>query len=340
MPGGKRESQWQVARRCLTIIRRVQRGPASWRDLVDAVLAQEGPEAYGGAEGEALHRRVANDLQRIRDRLEVELRFDRRAGGYTIRDAWLPLLDLPEDDLATIAFLEQTFDHGSPQHDEVHALLGRLRLYLGVERQAALERCRTALSVDLSRRDEQQISPVVWARLEKARLERRQVELAYLSPRYEDGCPRRHTVDPQDLRFDTAHGHYYLHAYCRCVAGPDGREQPCCYRSYRVDRILDATVLPQKVSPVPPPVPCYAVEYELAPQVARLGVTRHPWMEVEAVERRGDGSALVRGHTDSLFWAVRGLLHYGPTCRVVGGPEMVGEMRGIVEEMGGMYGEA
>ena len=268
----------------------------------------------------------------------VDVYFDRQANGYVVTDAWRPLLDLPDEDLEAMAWLEQTFDHDSPQHDEVQALLGRLRLYLGVERLAALERCRTVLAVDLSQRDEDEIPPAVWERLTKALLERRQVELLYLSPRYADGQPRRHVAEPYERYFDTTHGHYYLRAYCRCVVGPDGREEPCRYRTYRVGRILAVTVLPQKMSPLPPLAPCYAVEYELAPKVARLGVTHHTWMEIKEIEQRADGSAVVRGETDSLFWAVRGLLHYGSTCRVVGGPEMVREMQKVVGEMAEIYG--
>ena len=67
-------------------------------------------------------------------------------------------------------------------------------------------------------------------------------------------------------------------------------------------------VLPQKLSPVPPAAPRYEVVYELASQVARLGVSRQPEIEIHEVERRDDGSALVRGETDNLFWAVRALL--------------------------------
>ena len=92
-------------------------------------------------------------MRRIRSKLGIKLYFDRQAGGYVIKDTWLPLLDLPDEDLATIAWLEQTFDHDSPQHDEVHALLGRLRSYLAPERRAKIERHRTALVMDLVRPD-------------------------------------------------------------------------------------------------------------------------------------------------------------------------------------------
>jgi predicted DNA-binding transcriptional regulator YafY len=338
MPRRKRESEWSVTRRCLAIIRRAQRGPANWRELVEAVLAQE-PEGYGEAKGQALYRHLEKDLQRIRQRLMVDLYYDRQAGGYTIRDTWLPLLDLPDEDLETVAWLEQTFDHDSPRHDEVHALLGRLRSYLGLERQAAIERCRTALALDLRQRDEDEIPPAVWDGLTKAILERRRAELVYLSPYYEDGQPRRHVVDPYErYYFDTASGHYYLRAYCRCIEGPGGREEPRTYRTYRLGRILELAVLPQKLSPLPPAPPSYAVVYELAARVARLGVTHHPRIKIQEVEQRAGGSVLVRGETDNVFWATRTLLHYGSNCRVLGGPEMVREMRGVVGEMAGMYG--
>jgi predicted DNA-binding transcriptional regulator YafY len=321
----------------LAIIRRVQRGPASRDELIEAVLIQEGGDAYGGTDGRVLHRRFQEDMRRIRDELLINVRFDRQLGGYTIRDTWLPLLDLPDDDLATIAWLEETFDMASPQHDEVHALLDKLRLYLGMERLAVIERSRTALTVDLHQRDEDEIAPSVWNGLTKALAQHRQVELLYLSPQYEDGQPRRHRVDPYDRTFDTARGHYYLRAYCRRADTSAGLEEPRCYIDYRVGRILELEVLSQKMSPLPPTAPRYAVVYELAPRVARLGISHQPEIDVQQIERREDGSALVHGETGSVFWAVRALLHYGPNCRVLGGPEMVREMRAVVRGMAEMY---
>ena len=107
-----------MIRRCLTIVRRVQRGPAQWQELIQSVYDQEGSEAYGGVQGKALRRRLENDLARIRQELMIDLYYDRQARGYTISDVWLPLFDLPDEDLATIAWLHETFGHDSPQHDE------------------------------------------------------------------------------------------------------------------------------------------------------------------------------------------------------------------------------
>ncbi|MDI7275108.1 MAG: WYL domain-containing protein [Anaerolineae bacterium] len=338
MKRGLRESQWHVLRRCLAIVRRAERGPCSWQDLAEAVLAEEGAEAYGLAEGEALRRRVEKDLARIRERLQVEVRYDQAAGGYTIEDSGTPLLDLPDGDLAAMAWLAETFGPNSPQHREVSGLLSRLRLYLAPERRAELERRHTALVLDLGRRDEDTLAPRVWDLLTRALVERRRIEISYLSPEHADRAPRRHVVDPWERYFDAGRGHYYLHGWCHYTLGPRGRREHGRYFDYRVGRISEVVLLPQKLPPSPPPAPCYTVEYELSPRIARLGISRQRGIEIREVERREDGSALVRGETDSPFWAVQALLAYGGECRVLGGPEVLARMRAVVGRMGELYG--
>jgi predicted DNA-binding transcriptional regulator YafY len=331
---GKRESSWLVIRRCLAIIRRAQRGPASREALIQAVLSEEGADAYG----EAREKGLENDLRHVRQSLLVDLYYNRQQGGYVIKDTWMPFLDLPDDELETIAWLEETFGPASPQHDEVHALLGRLRFYLAPERRAVVERFRTALTMDLGRRDEDEIEAAVWRGSRKAYLERRQLALFYLSPQYDDGEARRHVVEAYEpCYFDAKRGHYYLRAYCRRMEGPEGCEHPNAYLTYRLGRIISLSVLPQKLPPTPPSSPRYVVEYELSPNVARLGVTHHPEIKIQEIERREDGGVLVRGETEGIFWAVRTLLHYGPNCRVLGGPEMVREMRAVVQALAALY---
>ena len=338
MHRGRRESHWLVMRRCMAIVRRVQRSPATAQELIQAVRDVEGVEAYGGVQGQVLSRKLEKDLKRIREHLLIDLYFDRGIGRYVIRDIWMPLLDLPDEDLATIAWLEETFDHDSPQHEEVHGLLGRLRFYLAPERQAVIERCRTALTVDLRRRDEDEIQAEVWEGLTRALMSRQRVEFSYLSPQQEDQEPRRHVVDPYERFFDTVRGHYYLKGWCHYTDGPLGRYTQQKYFYYRLGRVRDLRVLPDKLPPIPPSAPRYRVEYILTPRVARLGMTRHRGIDVEGVERRGDGSAVVRGTTEDVFWAARTLLHYGPNCRVLGGPELLREMRALVRRMWEIYG--
>jgi predicted DNA-binding transcriptional regulator YafY len=128
-----------------------------------------------------------------------------------------------------------------------------------------------------------------------------------------------------------------LRAYCRRVEGPEGTTYPEAHRTYRLGRIQAVEVLPEKLPPMAPSAPRYKVEYELAPQIARFGITRHPQIEVQEVEQREDGSAIVRGETESVFWAVQALLHYGANWRVLGGAEVRREMQRVVQEMASVY---
>ncbi|MFN3763396.1 MAG: helix-turn-helix transcriptional regulator [Anaerolineae bacterium] len=338
MAKGTRESTWLVLSRCLAIIRRVQRGPATWKELVEAVRQEVGEEAYGSAEGKVLHRRLENDLARIRQWLGVDLRYSRQEKGYTIYSLWTPLLDLPDEDLRTIAWLGRVFDEESPYYDEVHAFLNRIVFYLGYQRAPVVRRYSRGLEMDLRRRDGDEIPPEVLFRLERAVAEKRWVEFDYLSPQYEEGVPRRHRVAPARVYFDPGRGHYYLYGWCRSISGPQGVMEVQRYIYYRVGRIRRLRILPDVIS-VLPRGRVYEVTYQLAPKIARGGVTRHPEITVHQIEYREDGSAIVRGETQDLFWAVQRLLQYGAGCRVLGGPELLAEMRRVVGEMAKLYGD-
>jgi hypothetical protein len=85
MERGNRESTWLIVARCLAIVRRVRQGPPpDWQGLVETVRAEVGKDAYGDAKGRALHKRVENDLARIRKHLGIEIRYSRKEKGYII----------------------------------------------------------------------------------------------------------------------------------------------------------------------------------------------------------------------------------------------------------------
>lgn len=339
MARGSRDSSWLVLRRCLAIIRRVQRGPARWQDLVEAVQ-QVDPDAYGDATGKPLRKRLENDLRRIREILQVDLYYSRLEGGYIIRDAWIPLLDLPDEDLATLAWLAETFGPDSPQYERIHGLINRLRLFLGVERQAEIVRPRSVPALEaLCLRDTDSIPPAIWEQLDRSLEERRWVILEYLSPQNADRRPRKYRVAPQKCYYDSTRGHYYLRGWCLEVTSPEGVTRVERYFYFRIGRIVSIQVLPDMISSSFPRPPRYKVVYELAPEVARLGVSRHREIIGQRVEHRADGSALVQGETENLFFVVQALLQYGPRCRVLGGPELLAEMRRAVREMAKIYAD-
>jgi predicted DNA-binding transcriptional regulator YafY len=342
MPAKKasRESQWLVTRRCLAILRRVQRGPANKEELVRAVYTSEGEEAYGGAAAEALQSKFAKDIARIRDNFQVNVRYDRRIGGYVIADLERPQLDLPDAQLETLAFLSETFREGTPHATEVRQLIDTLLPWLSEERRRIVGRAQGLLDVDLRQRDSDEIAPDVWTAVQTAYSERRQLAFDYLSSTYEDGVPRHHVVEPWDLYFDAGRGHYYLRAYCLWRDGPDGPSEPRAYRHYRLGRIQagSAMALPAKLPPAPRAARRYTAIYHLAPEIARLGISRQPALIGEPQVGEGaDGWVEVRGQTDDLFLLSRNLLYYGPNCRVIGGPELLAEMRRLVAGMAEIY---
>ena len=335
---GTRESHWLVIRRCLAILRRLQRGPASREALISAVLLAEGDEAYGGAKGKVLNKRFDNDLRRIRKHLGVEIAFDRKRGVYDIKDTWTPLLDLPDQDLSTLAWLEETFDEESPHHDEVQALVDRLRLFLSVDRRTEMLRQRHLLRLRLTRRDEEPIPEAIWQALARALEWKLRVSLTYRSPQQADEQPRVHIVDIFEPPF-FEDGHFYVRGYCRYTVGPKGRYEMRRYVDYRMDRIEEIEVLPERIPPESPSPPRYEVIYRLSPAVARRGVSRSRWILIEEVKRQEDGSAVVYGSTGDIFRARQFLMRYREHCIVLGGPELRQAMQESVEKMAKIYAE-
>jgi len=333
---GYRESQWLVMRRCWAIIRRLQRGPATREALLQTVFRQEGREAYGNRQDKALQRRFENDLQRIREKLLVNIAYDRKQKVYELTNTWLPLLDLPDEDLATLAWLEETFNLASPHHDEVHNLTDRLRFFLTVDRAVEMERRRYALQLNLARRDESEIPDEIWEALQRALEQGRRMEFFYTSPQQQDKQPRRHVVDFYAPPY-FEEGHFYIRGYCQYTDGPVGKHMMRRYFNYRLDRISDVSLLPNKLPPSPPRPHTYEVRYELAPPLARKGVSRLRGLTRMQVEQRPDGAALVQGETEDLFRILQALMRYREHCRVLGGPELLQMMQETVEKMKKLY---
>lgn len=335
-----RDSEWMTLRRCLALLQRLLRGPATKADLIEAVRANVGAEAYvPNAETERISALQKDLRERLPQYLGAEVRFDRRAGVYELAAlSGLPGFDLSDEALAALAFLEDAFQAGAPNHEKVTALRNHLLACLPEDRRRQLTRQRVAPRVDLRRLDAGIIAQAVEERVERALISRRLLRFSYRSPLYEDGLPRRHTVEPYELTFDTKRRHQYLYAFCRRMEGPEGSHEVQQYIYYRLDRILadGIEVMESKLGPVAPRGKRYELVYRLTPAVARLGeVTQH--FEEMQVTLEADGSAEVRAETNNLFFAVRTLLHYGQNCQVLGGPEALREMQEIVQEMAKMY---
>ena len=261
-----------------------------------------------------------NDLRELRS-LGVEIEYHRSDQEYRLVSYGdFSPVDLNPIDLHTLAFLIETFEPGTPNHDAVRQLLERISSWLPPEPRASLAMRRQHVRIDLQRRDSDHIDPQVRRQLEEA-IGKRVVRFQYMAPGQDDGIPRTHTVQPWRLYFDTWRGHYYLDGYWLEVSGPYGRLKQEKWQQFRLGPILPETfeVLPDRLPPEEPRRKRWPLAYKLAPHIARDGrVTAH-FENTQIHEPDEDGWVPVTATTTNLFRARQILLSYGAGCVVTGG---------------------
>jgi predicted DNA-binding transcriptional regulator YafY len=323
--------------RCLTILRQLQRAPATKAALMEYVRVEVAPEAYPD-DPKLADKTFARDIDRLRT-WGVQLE-PGKGHEYYLRSygAFNPV-SLDAQGLGALAFLSETFVEGAPQAEAVQQLLRRVLDWLPVGQRSMVTLNRQRLRVDLRRRDDDFVPAPVQTAVEKAYDERRRLRFWYLSPSQADGAPRRHTVEPWFLHFDTMRRHLYLDAYRLHVSGPLGEWGQPRWQKYRLGRILldEIEVLPDKLPPAPPKRPRHELEYLLAPEIARLGEVSRHFDDMTVHPPDAEGWVRVTAKTDDLFGATRLLLSYGPYCRVLGDAEALKEMSRLVNQMQLLY---
>ncbi len=333
---GSSESPWHVARRCLAIINHLQQGPTAKQELITAVYQQNDPRA----DKAALHKRFENDKKRLRDRLNMPIHYEKRVKGYVLGEWERPLLNLPDADIQTLAYLADTFHVDAPKSIEVHQLIDRLIGWLPPERQKLARRIAGQQpTADLRLRDNEEIAPDVWEAVLEGWQAKQELQFDYLSSRHEDGRLRQHHIQPWDLDF-TDRGHWRLCGYCLFNDGPNGPWEPRDYWNYRLSRIAPRSVeiLPKKLPGIRPSGKLRQVVFELSPAIARFGVSQRKELVGEtAVAVQKNGWTRVEGKTHDVFDLARNLLYYGANCRVSGGDELLWEMQKLVTGLVEIY---
>lgn len=333
---GTAESSWPVAKRCLAIINRLQQGAASKQELLTTIYRDEDtsiPDAL-------LAKRFENDKLRLWDKLDVRIRYDKEMQGYVIAEWERPLLNLPDADIQTLSLLSDTFQPESPHASQVRQLIDRLAGWLPPSRQKLLQKVSGQQpTADLRLRDNEEIAPDVWEKVLEAWQARQELQFDYLSSRHDDALPRQHQIQPWDLTF-TDRGHWQLRGYCLFNDGPNGPWHPNDYFNYRVSRIAAGSVkvLPRKLSPIRPLGRPRQVIFELSPEIARFGVSqRRELIGPPKLTQLDKGWVRVEGKTYDVFDLARNLLYYGKNCQVLGGPELLAEMRKLARDLAEIY---
>ncbi len=339
MPRGDRGSEWLTVRRCLVILQRLLKGPASAAELIEAVRSALGEEAYPLGE-RACQAAFKHDREHLRNHLEVQFTFDPLERVYVLQDPGpFGYLELSPISLQAIRLLGETFVGEMGEQSNVRQLLDELIGRLSPEARRTLE--SQSLPIDLNvfqRVDTGRLSERVWEVVRRAVREHRKLAFNYLSPQRADRQPRYHEVAPYRIRFQR--GHWYLQAYDLYRRSPNGAQSyDLGHRRFRLSYIVEdeklallPTVLPQEQRRPPR----YRVHYLLLPSLGRGAISRH--FEEMQVTHHPDGSAEVTGYTDDDWEAARILLCYGEQCIVLGGAEVLRWVRQAAKGMAQHYG--
>nr|PID85231.1 MAG: hypothetical protein CSB13_09050 [Chloroflexota bacterium] len=333
---GTSDSPWAVARRCLAVINRLQQGAATKKELITAVYQSD----IAPASEKALTKRFEADKRRLQNNLYIPIHYDKNVKGYVFGERERPLLNLPDTHIETLAFLSDTFQENSPHAPDIHQLIDQLIDWLPPERQKLFKRLSGQLpTADLRLRDSEEIFPDVWDAVLEAWQAKQEITFDYRSSQHQDSRLRQHHVQPWDFYF-TDRGHWHLRGYCLFNDGPNGPWHPNRYSNYRLSRIERGSVeiLPRKLPGVRPNGRSHAVILELAPVIARFGVSMQKELDSKPTILKLDNDWVrVEGRTHDVFNLSRNLLYYGKNCRVLGGQEILREMRKLTAELSEIY---
>ncbi|HBW50618.1 MAG TPA: WYL domain-containing protein [Herpetosiphon sp.] len=326
--GIKRSSVMKVQRQML-LLRCLGSGPKTSDALIDEVNSQM-LEAYPKAAREALR----HDLRALREVFGCVIEYTASVGYRLVSVGDLALLNLTNDEIAALRFLDATYTANStlPDHQQVRRLVERIIDFLPIERRGALNVGEPIL---------QQAGPVapyehdpqIMRSLRKALAQRREIRFRYTSSQ-RDG-EETHRVGPVNIF--TRDGHMYLLGYC--FDGPQQMvERVGRYVDYRIDYISknSLTILPRVLPPALPKRPTWTVKYELRDVVARNKKVAH-WFADTDIQYRDDGSALVTATVHNLWQTRQILLRYLENCRVLEPPELIDMMRATAQGLRDLY---
>ncbi|MCX6082135.1 MAG: hypothetical protein NTW32_21615, partial [Chloroflexi bacterium] len=143
-----RGSDWLSFRRCLALVRRLLKGPATPSELILFVLETEGETAYPVSKS-AREKAFKRDRESLRTRLGVAYQYSPSKAVYTLIDPG-PLVrtELSDSSLHALAILKQTFDGQMGDHSEIQKFLNELSSSLPLEKRQYLE--DPTLPIDLA----------------------------------------------------------------------------------------------------------------------------------------------------------------------------------------------
>ncbi|NJO84816.1 MAG: WYL domain-containing protein [Blastochloris sp.] len=331
MPGD-RGSEWHVVARCGALLRRLLRGEASTDELIAVIRAHDADDTPQ----DQLSSRLEADLKRLRERMGCQIDYIRTERVYRLTNLEGGLIDLSDEALDGLAFLNSTFAPSDiPQRDAVLRLLNEVTHLLPNDRQHESARRRVGLEIDLRSRDSSSVDPELLEKLTYACSAHHEIEFLYRSPSQADEQPRRHRVEPMRCYLEPTRRHYRLEAFCLEINGPNGVWAANKVMDYRLERMSEVHRLPKRFVPRTRRAGVEVV-YVLSANLARLrDVTGI--VEDSHVIYEPDGRATIHMISHNLLMDLKTLLAYGAECQVIGGEAAVREMRTLVQGLAALY---
>ncbi len=236
----------------------------------------------------------------------IELQKDR----YVLTEAPLRLPLSGHEALSALSVLESLAERDPAYGEHLASAAAKLRRALPEESRRFADSGR--VEFDLEFASDPPENPEVLDTLRRAVYHNQKVRILYHS--LSSDTTRNREIEP--VRVYYAQRAHRLYAYERSVGE---------YREFRVNRIQNASMLPDKFSPE-------AHIERLKP--ARVRLNRKTFMAYgraviqdphATVSPLPDGGAIVEGRVASTFWTVRDLASLGPEAEVLGGEELRSE---------------
>jgi len=253
---------------------------------------------------------------------EAGFQISRDDGRYELTEAPVRLAFGGYEALATLSVLESLAIREPVYGDYLASAAMKLRE--AIPKEALRFADGGSIEFALDSTSDPPEDPDVIDTLRRATHQSRRVEILYHSLRSDN--VRRRTVEP--VRVSYAQRAHRLYAY-------EASERRIT--EFRVNRIRQANMLPEKFSPETHRRSLDDVRIRLGEKAfTALGKTVVP-DEAATIELLDDGGAIVSGTTPSVFWTVRDLAALGPEAEILGGPKLKEEFLSFLKETSAKY---
>lgn len=301
--GGAMGEEMAAIRGPLALLRALSEGPASKGRLL------------GVLEGIGIHRDERTVRRWLAVLREEGFGIERKSGRYELRSSPTRIPFTEYEALATLSVLESLAAREPVYGDHLASAAAKLREALPQDALRFADAGKIEFALDSA--SDPPEDPDVMDVLRRGAHQHRRIEVLYHS--LNSNTVRRRLLEP--IRVFYGQRAHRLYAYEPETAG---------IREFRVNRIKEARMLPDKFAPE-------AHNPHLEPAQVRL--TRNAFIAYgkamipdATIEHLEDGGAMLTGTTPSVFWTLREISTLGPDAQVLGGPTLKQKYLSFLEE--------